>query len=185
MISPTWGKLTIPQVIVKVKEYMNKYGINDEWKMYCGTDSQRYGNDCVIYATALVLHHCRKGAIYFFNKLKCNEKISTQERMYKEACMSLEFSEMIMKEIRNNHLEHFINNKNFEIHVDIGLNGESKNAIAGVLGMIKGSGYTVHIKPFATAASIVADRKTKNSDPLTRSERRKLARVEREKKNKK
>ena len=44
--------------------------------------------------------------------------------------------------------------------MDIGRNGPTKDMIKEVVGMIKGSGYMVRIKPEAYAASTVADRYT-------------------------
>ena len=47
-----------------------------------------------------------------------------------------------------------------EIHVDIGLNGPTKELIDSVVGMIKGYNFTPVIKPYSFGASIVADRHT-------------------------
>ncbi|HEX68148.1 MAG TPA: hypothetical protein ENG13_03675, partial [bacterium] len=44
------------------------------------------------------------------------------------------------------------------IHADIGGNGETKDMIKEVAGLIRGNGFEPKIKPESFAASIVADR---------------------------
>jgi predicted RNase H-related nuclease YkuK (DUF458 family) len=49
-----------------------------------------------------------------------------------------------------------------EIHLDIGPDGETRDLIREIVGMVMGSGFNAKIKPDAYAASSVADRYTKN-----------------------
>jgi predicted RNase H-related nuclease YkuK (DUF458 family) len=44
------------------------------------------------------------------------------------------------------------------IHADVGENGQTKDMIKEVTGLIKGNGFEPKIKPEAFVASIVADR---------------------------
>ena len=46
----------------------------------------------------------------------------------------------------------------FEIHLDIGQNGPTKDMIQEIVGMITGNGFKARIKPESYAANKVADR---------------------------
>lgn len=50
---------------------------------------------------------------------------------------------------------------NLEIHLDIGQNGQTKEMIRDIVGMITGSGFDAKIKPYSCGASTVADKYTK------------------------
>jgi predicted RNase H-related nuclease YkuK (DUF458 family) len=82
--------------------------------------------------------------------------LALKERIYIEATMSLQTSENFIQFFKSNGISRY----NFQIHVDIGKNGETRDLINEVVGMIRGSGYEVKIKPDSYAASKVADRYT-------------------------
>ena len=79
-----------------------------------------------------------------------------KERIYQEATMSLETSENFINFFKVNGISRY----NIQIHVDIGHNGETRDMITEVVGMVRGSGYDVKIKPDSYGASKVADRYT-------------------------
>ena len=56
--------------------------------------------------------------------------------------------------------ENGISKYDIQIHVDIGKKGETRGLITEVVGMIRGNGYDVKIKPDSFGASKVADRHT-------------------------
>ena len=70
--------------------------------------------------------------------------------------MSLETSENFINFFQINGISRY----NIQIHVDIGHNGETRDMINEVVGMVRGSGYEVKIKPDSYGASKVADRYT-------------------------
>ena len=76
--------------------------------------------------------------------------------MYREALMSLEVSEGFVELLRSNGISRF----NIQIHIDIGKNGQTRDLIQEITGMIRSSGYDVKIKPDSFGASKVADRHT-------------------------
>jgi hypothetical protein len=53
------------------------------------------------------------------------------------------------------------NHLNLEIHLDIGPQGPTKELIKEMVNRVSGMGFDIKIKPFATAASSLADRYTK------------------------
>jgi hypothetical protein len=48
----------------------------------------------------------------------------------------------------------------FEVHVDIGSQGETRTMLQEIIGMVRGSGFEVKTKPESYGASKVADRYT-------------------------
>ncbi len=50
---------------------------------------------------------------------------------------------------------------NVEIHLDVGENGQTRDLIREVVGMVVGSGFDARIKPDSYGAMTVADKYTK------------------------
>ncbi|RYD04208.1 hypothetical protein N752_15295 [Desulforamulus aquiferis] len=71
--------------------------------------------------------------------------------------MSLELGARITDYLARTGMEEL----NVEIHIDVGRQGETKDLIREVVGMVTGSGFQAKIKPDSFAASSVADRYTK------------------------
>jgi predicted RNase H-related nuclease YkuK (DUF458 family) len=76
--------------------------------------------------------------------------------MYQEAILSLQSAENVFELLRQNGITKY----DIEIHVDIGRSGETRDMINEIVGMVRGNGYAVKIKPEAFGASKVADRHT-------------------------
>lgn len=185
MISPTYGELDLKQVVNKIADYINKNGTDNKYKFIIGTDSQIYNNN-IVYVTVVACCCVGSGGIYFYDKTRVNQKISLPSRLYNEATNSLNFATEFIQEIADHgdHLDLFINLQSLEIHVDVGNNGESRNVIQGVVGMIKGNGYNVMIKPDAFTASCIADKHTKTKRSVSKAKRKLLRRELMKKKNK-
>lgn len=175
MISPTYGRLELKEVVNKIADYIEKNGCDSQYKFIIGTDSQIY-SDTTVYVTVVACCCIGRGGIYFYDNsnIVLEPKIALQKRLYTEASLSLEFASKFMTEIARHgeHLDTFVNLKNLEIHVDIGADGASRAVIQGAVGMIKGSGYNVKIKPNAYTASCIANKHTKNVKSLSRKRRR-------------
>jgi len=152
--SPTLGELDLSAVVGRIGEYMEAEP-DYKYRLIIGTDSAGKNHSGVDFVTALVIHRLGGGAIYFWKK-KYAEIHSLRERIYHEAVLSLEFAQKFLNSL---HGEEFLA-YDFEIHVDIGKEGETKEMIAEVVGMIRGSGFNVKTKPESYGASSVADRHT-------------------------
>ncbi len=153
--SPTYGRVSLQ----RLKEIISSYMAGDkkaQYEIIVGSDSQKIENDKYDFVTALVIHRVGYGGIYFWRRIIQDKKISLKERIYQEATMSLETSENFVHFFRTNGISKY----NIQIHVDIGHNGETRELITEVVGMIRGSGYDVRIKPFSYGASKVADKYT-------------------------
>jgi len=153
--SPTYGKVDL----LKLKEIVSSFMSQDKkaaYEIIVGTDSQKIEKNKYDFVSALIIHRIGYGGIYFWKRIIQDKKISLKERIYQEATMSLETSENFVHFFKTNGISKY----NIQIHVDIGHNGETRVMINEVVGMIRGSGYEVKIKPYSYGASKVADKYT-------------------------
>jgi len=153
--SPTYGKVDLERLKNIITNFMaqNKKA---RYEIVVGTDSQKVKKEIHDFVSALIVHRVGFGGIYFWKRQIIERKISLKERIYMEATMSLETSENFINFFKINGISRY----NIQIHVDIGHNGETRDMITEVVGMVRGSGYDVKIKPDSYGASKVADRYT-------------------------
>jgi len=159
MKSPTYNELTKSEMIDIILDFVK---VNSEkYKISIGTDSQVQGM-YVTFVTAIIVHRVGKGAIYFYDKKIVNKKFSLADRLFTEALYSIEMARDLINDIK---MRQYVFNDNdltnLEIHVDAGQNGETKNIVNSIVGMVKGSGFDVKIKPESYCASTVADKYTR------------------------
>lgn len=126
------------------------------YQIVIGTDSQPHNGSGVDFVTALVVHRVGTGGIYFWHRVVNKKVYVLRQRMYEEATMSLTMAETVLSLLHKDGITKY----DVEIHVDIGKFGDTREMIAEIVGMIRGSGYTVKTKPESYAASKVADRHT-------------------------
>ncbi|MBW7960574.1 ribonuclease H-like YkuK family protein [Patescibacteria group bacterium] len=153
--SPTYGKVDLARLKSIISDFM-KSDKKAEYRIIVGTDSQKIEKNKYDFVSALIVHRVGWGGIYFWKRIVQDKKISLKERIYQEATMSLETSENFVNFFKTNGISKY----NIQIHVDIGKNGETRDLITEVVGMIRGSGYDVKIKPYSYGASKVADKYT-------------------------
>ncbi|MBI2051233.1 ribonuclease H-like YkuK family protein [Candidatus Roizmanbacteria bacterium] len=151
--SPTYGKLDLASLKGIISSFMSR-DKKGRYEIIVGTDSQKVKTKGHDFVSALIVHHVGHGGIYFWKRQFIEKTISLKERIYQEAIMSLETSENFISFFKLNGISKY----DIQIHVDIGHNGETRDLISEVVGMIRGSGYDVKIKPAAYGASKVADR---------------------------
>jgi len=153
--SPTYGKVDLEQLKKIVSNYM-AVDKKAKYEIIVGTDSQKIEKNKYDFVSALIIHRVGLGGIYFWKRMVQDKKISLKERIYQEATMSLVTSENFVQFFKTNGISKY----DIQIHVDIGHNGETRELITEVVGMIRGSGYEVRIKPDSYGASKVADKYT-------------------------
>lgn len=179
--NPTKGIMTLREVIEELLSYRNE-DLEAKYQIVIGTDSKELENG-VDFVSVIAIHRIGKGGRYFWLR-SCHEKIAElRNRIYKEATMSLALAlavleqelensnipvaagKSIMEAIRelkedplNNFNKNIILANELEIHVDIGTIGPTRDMIKEIVGMIRGSGFYVKIKPEAFAAANVADK---------------------------
>ena len=150
--SPTLGPLAMKGVIERMQNFMDEEP-DYKYRLIIGTDSEGKNHTGVDYVTALVVHRVGGGGIYFWKK-QFEEVHNLRQRIYREASISLDFAQRILDVLQDDDFLDF----DFEIHVDIGKDGETRAMINEVVGMIRGSGFTCRTKPASYGASSVADR---------------------------
>jgi predicted RNase H-related nuclease YkuK (DUF458 family) len=153
--SPTHGSLELPQIREKILDFLSK-DPEDKYQLVVGTDSQPHNGKGVDFVTAIVIHRIGTGGIYFWKRIVQKKQYVLRQRMYEEATMSLEMAETVLALLHKDGITKY----DVEIHVDIGQYGDTREMIQEIVGMIRGSGYTVRTKPDSYAASKVADRYT-------------------------
>lgn len=153
--SPTYGKVTLDRLKQIISHFMSS-DKKAKYEIVVGTDSQKIKKNAYDFISALIIHRVGWGGIYFWKRQIQDKIISLKERIYQEATMSLETSETFVNFFKTNGISKY----DIQIHVDIGHNGETRDLITEVVGMVRGSGYDVKIKPDSYGASKVADKYT-------------------------
>ena len=153
--SQTFGDLTLEEVRNKVFDYI-RADPEKNYRLVIGTDSASGTKEETDFVTAIVIHRVGRGGIYFWQRTIDKKKYVLRERIYQEAFLSLKTAQEFMDIIKVNGIGKY----DVEIHVDIGPYGETREMINEVVGMVRGSGFAVAIKPEAYGASKVADRHT-------------------------
>lgn len=153
--SPSFGDLTIDKVREKILHFMDD-DLNSRYQLVIGTDSQPKNGAGIDFVTAIVIHRLGRGGIYFWKRIVEKKDLQLRNRIYHEATMSLATAQEFLSVCKQDGISQF----DIEIHVDIGNNGETREMISEVVGMVRGSGFAVKTKPDSYGASKVADRHT-------------------------
>ncbi|HEX5429718.1 MAG TPA: ribonuclease H-like YkuK family protein [Patescibacteria group bacterium] len=152
--SPTFGKLDFEGVWDKLLDYIG-VAPGLEYELIIGTDSMPSGTEAE-FVSAIVVHRKNSGGIYFWSKRHRVGFHTLRQRIFQEALDSLKLAEQLIGRLKEKNITDF----NLTIHVDVGPNGQTRQMIHEVVGMIKGSGFAVKTKPESYGASSVADRHT-------------------------
>jgi predicted RNase H-related nuclease YkuK (DUF458 family) len=127
------------------------------YKLIVGSDSQTHQE--LVFVTAVVIHRLGKGARYYYQRTYHRRMASLRQRILFETSLSL----AVASELSRLFAERGPTEVDMEIHLDIGPEGDTRDLIRDIVGMVLGSGFDAKIKPDAYAASSVADRYTKNA----------------------
>lgn len=127
----------------------------NRYSLIIGTDS--FLSQETIFISAIIVHRIGHGGIYFYKKIKSRKMANLKQRIFYETSLSLEMAGMLRLSLSQNGFAKLP----VEIHLDVGSNGDTKEIIREVVGMVTGSGYCAVTKPDAYGASKVADRHSK------------------------
>jgi len=152
-ISPTKGALKFSDLSGEVADFVNE-DREKKYSVIVGTDSEQR-NGTAEFVSVVVVHRIGCHGRYFWHKKKGIKTYNLRDRIYKEANYSLDLAQNLIGELKEK-IEHPY--YGFEIHVDIGENGPTKEMIKEVVGMIKGNGFEAKIKPESWGATKVADK---------------------------
>lgn len=146
--------MTTREVSSQITEFI-KDDPEKSYKVIIGTDSQALEGREADFVTAIVVHREGSGGRYFWRRIK-NEKFHTmRDRIIHEVVTSLDVAKSILKKLKKGLTD---TEWGFEIHVDVGKNGPSRELIQEVVGMVRSNNFEARTKPESYAASSVADR---------------------------
>lgn len=162
--SHTHGETDVLRMISLIKDFIEECP-SEYYKLVIGTDShekkevdeKKDSVKNISLVTAVVLHRKGFGGKYFWLKQKPKQIHSLKEKVREETNASLMFALSflpMLEKTLNGHLP------KLEIHLDVGSNGETREMIGELVGMITGNGFEAKTKPDAYAASKVADKHT-------------------------
>ncbi|MEK7555594.1 MAG: ribonuclease H-like YkuK family protein [Patescibacteria group bacterium] len=154
-------KIDSKQVVGEIIRFMEA-DKEKRYKITIGTDSERYNGALADFVIAVVVHRVGNGGRYFWRRVELTGVHTLRDRIIKEVLFSIEIAKeilTILKEAPQFSVENgSAINWDFEIHADIGENGETKSMIQEVVGMIRANNFEARTKPDSYAASNVADR---------------------------
>lgn len=161
--SPSYGQLTWQKALAKMVAFMGA-DPNASYEIIIGTDSEGQ-NGTSDFVSAVIVHKKGRGGIYFWGRQKLSNLYSMRQRIWQEAIISLTLAEKLVSDFAAIGLFNDPNlslegpqGLNLEIHVDVGPNGETRQMISEIVGMIRANGFRVATKPASWGASHVADR---------------------------
>ncbi|MBI5682191.1 MAG: ribonuclease H-like YkuK family protein [Deltaproteobacteria bacterium] len=152
--SPTYGHLSFEEAFQKLVTFIEESPDN-RYNLIIGTDS--FLSVETIFISAVIVHRIGHGGRYFYKKVKSRKMTNLKQRIFYETSLSLEMAGMLKANLSQNGFTKLP----VEIHLDVGNNGDTKEIIREVVGMVTGSGYCAVTKPDAYGASKVADRHSK------------------------
>lgn len=157
--SPTKGSLTLGKIIIEITSFIDE-DPRSFYSVVIGSDSQVKHNNGIKecdYVTAIIVHRRGAGARYFWKKEKVMKVPVLHEKIYHETVKSLDTAQQLIPFLR----ERISDEKyNFEIHIDVGSIGKTREMIKEVVGMVNGNGFVAKTKPESWGASSVADKHT-------------------------
>lgn len=152
--SPTKGPLPYDRLVRDLLDWVAEEP-HAKYKLIVGTDSHTRTDLC--FVTAIIVHRLGKGARFYYRRRHQPKIRSLRQKIFYETAISLTMAERLASSLA----EAGAATLNVEIHLDVGENGETKDLIRDVVGMVVGSGFHAEIKPNSYGASKVADRYTK------------------------
>lgn len=146
-------KLDAPGVAKEIVNFM-RAAPRHAYKIVIGTDSLLAPDKSADFVTAVVVHRVGNGGRYFWRRIELKNFHTLRDRIIREVLLSLDIATDMLTALKSADAPQFA----FEIHADIGENGETKAMLQEVVGMIRAHNFEARTKPGSYAASNVADR---------------------------
>ena len=155
--NPTRGNLKIDQVIDEILGYI---GDKSEkfYDIIVGCDSS--SGETPDFPVAVVILRVGEGGRFFLKKINYKNRkfYNWKTRILEEVFLSCELALFLRESLEKKLKDTSFNYQFRYIHADIGENGDTREMIKEVTGLIRGNGFEPKIKPESYAASTVADR---------------------------
>ena len=157
--NPTCGNLKIEGVMAEMINYMQEKP-EKFYDIIVGCDSS--SGDEPDFPVAVVILRVGQGGRFFLKKIKYQNRkfYNWKQRVLEEVLLSCQLALFLRESFEKKIKEQLIPfNYQFRyIHADIGENGQTRDMIREVIGLIRGNGFEPKIKPESYVASTVADR---------------------------
>ena len=155
--NPTCGNLKINQVVDEVLSYIRERP-ERFYDIIVGCDSS--SGEEPHFPIVLVVLRRGEGGRFFLKKIgyKNRKFYNWKARILEEVLLSCEFALFLKENVENKLKAHSSNYEFRYIHADVGENGQTKDMVKEVIGLIRGNGFEPKIKPDSFVASNVADR---------------------------
>lgn len=160
-ISPTYGQLTMEQVVEQIQKTVEMHP-HDAFNIMIGTDSQNFDDTKIVLV--ILLRRIGKGGTFFYQVTRQPRIDDIRSKLFTETQMSLECANLLIDKFEwlNEHTGFdYTQFGGFTIHVDAGPNGKTCAVIPEIVGWVHSCGYECTTKPDSCAASSVADRLSK------------------------
>ena len=155
--NPSRGNLKIDQVIDEILGYI---GDKPEkfYDIIVGCDSS--SGETPDFPVAVVILRVGEGGRFFLKKINYKNRkfYNWKTRILEEVFLSCELALFLRESLEKTLKDSPFNYQFRYIHADIGENGDTREMIKEVTGLIRGNGFEPKIKPESYAASTVADR---------------------------
>lgn len=159
--NPSQGNLTFDEVVRELFRYMGERA-DKFYDIIVGCDSS--SEEEPHFPLAIVILRKGEGGRFFLKKIKYplgerkfyNWKTRILEEVILSCQLALHLRESLEKEGKIHNP--WLNYQFRYIHADVGENGQTKDMIKEVVGLIRGNGFEAKIKPESYVASTVADR---------------------------
>lgn len=157
--NPTKGKLSVNEVIDEILNYISEKP-EKFYDIIVGCDSSS-GED-PHFPVAVVILRVGQGGRFFLKKIYYQNRkfYNWKQRILEEVLLSCQIA-LYLKEILEKKIKNLNKKFNYQfryIHADIGENGQTRDMIKELTGLIRGNGFEPKIKPESFVASTVADR---------------------------
>lgn len=154
--SPTKGHLQLAKMAKEIADFISQDD-HAKYRLIVGTDSN--GGKKVDFVTAVIVHRVGHGGRYFWKRTNGHKVYHTlRDRIYREVDLSLAVAQDMLKQLKASLTKEDLPNYDFQIHIDVGQNGPTREMIKEVVGIVRGNGFKAKIKPESYAASHVADK---------------------------
>ncbi|MDP3771407.1 MAG: ribonuclease H-like YkuK family protein [bacterium] len=150
--NPTIGTLVFDQVVDELCAFL-RADPNARYSVTIGSDSEQHGRT-VEFISAIVIHRRGHGARYFWMRTEKPPFPNLRERIWHEAVLSTTLARSVLDALTERDAWW----SDIEVHMDVGVNGPTKDLIREISGFVRAYGFIVCIKPDSYAASAVADR---------------------------
>lgn len=156
--NPTRGNLALEELVSEIIGWMREKP-EKTYEVVVGCDSS--SGEEPTFPLAVVVLRQKEGGRFFLKRVHYPNQIfaSWRQRILQEVMLSCELA-LVLREKLQTIIQQFpgLNYEFRYIHADVGENGQTKDMIREVTGLIRGNGFEPKIKPESYAASVVADR---------------------------